>query len=75
MPISLAMLGTSKQAEIMVYKSSVSAARKLSSLRFAGFFVLSLGMSSLAGEAHAQSFQFGSVNIEGNQRVEDGTIL
>jgi outer membrane protein insertion porin family len=69
------MLGTSKQAEIMVYKSSVSAARKLSSLRFAGFFVLSLGMSSLAGEAHAQSFQFGSVNIEGNQRVEDGTIL
>ena len=75
MPISLAMLGTSKQAEIMVYKSSVSAARKLSSLRFAGFFVLSLGMSSLAGEAHAQSFQVGSVNIEGNQRVEDGTIL
>jgi outer membrane protein insertion porin family len=75
MPISLAMLGTSKQAEIMVYKSSVSATRKLSSLRFAGFFVLSLGMSSLAGEAHAQSFQVGSVNIEGNQRVEDGTIL
>lgn len=39
-------------------------------------FVLFLGVSALyAMQANAQSFVFNTVQIDGNQRVEDGTIL
>ena len=39
-------------------------------------FVLFLGVSALlAMQASAQSFVFNTVQIDGNQRVEDGTIL
>lgn len=39
-------------------------------------FVLFLGVSALfALQANAQSFVFNTVQIDGNQRVEDGTIL
>ena len=40
------------------------------------FFVLFLGLSALvATQAFAQSYTFSTVQIDGNQRVEDGTIL
>ena len=40
------------------------------------FFVLFVGVSALyALQANAQSFVFNTVQIDGNQRVEDGTIL
>ena len=39
-------------------------------------FVLLLGFGALfAGQLSAQSFTFNAVQIDGNQRVEDGTIL
>ncbi len=40
------------------------------------FFVLLLGVGAIfATQAFAQSFTFNAVQIDGNQRVEDGTIL
>ena len=40
------------------------------------FFVLFLGFSALvATQSFAQSYTFSTVQIDGNQRVEDGTIL
>ena len=40
------------------------------------FFVLFLGLSALvATQTFAQSYTFSTVQIDGNQRVEDGTIL
>lgn len=39
------------------------------------FIVLISVTNGLGSMAAAQSFQFSNVNIEGNQRVEDGTIL
>jgi outer membrane protein insertion porin family len=59
----------------MIHKSGWANARIQTALRAVGVVILLSGMSGLATEATAQSFRFGSVNIEGNQRVEDGTIL
>ena len=36
---------------------------------------LGLGLSALPVQAPAQSYQFSSVSVEGNQRIETGTIL
>ena len=40
------------------------------------FFVLLLGFGAVfATQSNAQNFTFNAVQIDGNQRVEDGTIL
>ncbi len=49
-----------------------AAARCMTVIRRAGFIVLLAGMG---GAAIAQSFAFNAINIEGNQRVAEGTIL
>lgn len=59
----------------MIRSKTRAAANNSTSLRGL-FFVLLLGVSSVyALQAHAQSTVLNAVQIEGNQRVEDGTIL
>lgn len=57
-------------------RSKTLAAAKNSTSMRGLFFGLVLGVSSVyALQVHAQSTVFNAVSIEGNQRVEDGTIL
>ena len=65
----------SQQAKNMNRVTTRAAAQKSTVIQRL-FFVLFIGVSALyAVQASAQSFVFNTVRIDGNQRVEDGTIL
>ncbi|MEJ6398207.1 outer membrane protein assembly factor BamA [Yoonia sp. 208BN28-4] len=56
-------------------RSTGRVAQFQAATKSAGFAILLSVASVLPHAAMAQNFTFNSVNIEGNQRVEDGTIL
>jgi len=63
----------SERAGHMTTKSGRASARGLNLLRIAAALVLMAPW--MAAPAQAQSFSFSNVSIEGNQRIEGGTIL
>ncbi len=65
----------SQQAKIM-NRETVRAAAQSVTVYQRLFFVLFIGFATIfASQSSAQSFTFNTVQIDGNQRVEDGTIL